>query len=155
PGPAPHLTPRPSGPRPPRAVLVRSFSLSAAGSAGLLRQAAGATIFTRPRRIAFGPGIADHRSHPGTSREAPAMALLRLRLTLRRAMLVIAAISALLALVHWVRKNVPTSYEEMVTRGGSAEYREYYADGTVRERDRMSGRWVRRPKTPSELRIDR
>jgi hypothetical protein len=70
-------------------------------------------------------------------------------------MLIIAAISVLLALLNWARRNVPTSYEELVTRGGPAEYREYYADGTVREKDAKSGRWVRRPKTPSELGIDR
>jgi hypothetical protein len=78
------------------------------------------------------------------------MTLPRLRFTLRRSMLVIAGVAVLLGALAWARRNVPTSYEEIPTRGGAAQYREYYADGTVRERDTLSGRWVRRAKTPSE-----
>ena len=74
----------------------------------------------------------------------------RVRLTIRRLMLVIAGFAVLLGSVAWARRNVPTTYQEIPTRTGAAQYREYYADGTVRERDAASGRWVRRPKTPSE-----
>jgi hypothetical protein len=78
------------------------------------------------------------------------MRLTRVRLTLRLSMLVIAGAAVLLGALAWARRNVPTSYQEIPTRGGAAQYREYYADGTVRERDVVSGRWVRRPRTPSE-----
>jgi hypothetical protein len=78
------------------------------------------------------------------------MRLPRVRLTLRCSMLVIAGVAVLLGALAWARRNVPTSYQEIPARSGAAQYREYYADGTVRERDPVSGRWVRRPKTPSE-----
>ena len=77
------------------------------------------------------------------------MRLPQVRFTLRRAMLAIVVISVLLGVASWARRNVPTSYEEIPTRVGPAEYRAYYADGTVGEKDATSGRWVRRPKTPN------
>jgi hypothetical protein len=55
-------------------------------------------------------------------------------------MLGIAVIEVLLSVASWIRRNVPISSEEIPTRAGPAEYRAYYADGTVREWDAESGR---------------
>jgi hypothetical protein len=75
------------------------------------------------------------------------MRLPQVRFTLQRAMLGIVVISVLLGVATWARSNVPISYEEIPTRSGPAEYRAYYADGTFRENDGKSGRWVRDTKS--------
>jgi hypothetical protein len=65
-------------------------------------------------------------------------------------MLGIMMIAVVLGFFACLRRNVPTSYEEIPTRSGISEYKAYYADGTVSEKDPQSGRWVRRLKTARE-----